>query len=96
MTIDTQTVETASMRFDILKAGLGDGTARLGRLVFAGRAAVETPTYIAVTSRGAIPHLTPDNVSKHMSVGGVYMALEDCKHSFYLVVANSLLTFPSH
>ncbi|EGS17345.1 queuine tRNA-ribosyltransferase-like protein [Thermochaetoides thermophila DSM 1495] len=77
MTIDTQTVETASMRFDILKAALCDGTTRLGRLSFAGRATVETPTYIAVTSRGAIPHLTPDNVSKHMNVGGVYMALED-------------------
>ncbi|KAJ3481408.1 hypothetical protein NLG97_g7828 [Lecanicillium saksenae] len=55
-----------------------DGTvARLGRLALPGRAAVDTPNYTSVASRGALPHVTPDNMSKHVSPGPIYMALED-------------------
>ncbi len=53
--------------------------ARLGRLAVAGRKVVETPGFLAITSRGVIPHLTPDVVSEHTQVGGVHLALEDCK-----------------
>ncbi|RCI07475.1 hypothetical protein L249_4555 [Ophiocordyceps polyrhachis-furcata BCC 54312] len=52
-------------------------TARLGRLVLPGRRLIETPSYTALTSRGCVPHLTPDNLSKHTSLGTAYMALED-------------------
>jgi queuine tRNA-ribosyltransferase len=68
------------MRFEILKTALKDGaTARLGRLAFAGRLPIDTPNFIGVTSRGALPHLTPDNVDKHLQVSGTFMALEDCE-----------------
>ncbi|KAK4242517.1 tRNA-guanine(15) transglycosylase-like protein [Achaetomium macrosporum] len=78
MTVDDQILESAAMRFEILKTALKDGaTARLGRLGFAGRLPFDTPNFIGVTSRGALPHLTPDNVSKHLQVSGAYMALED-------------------
>ncbi|PHH62191.1 hypothetical protein CDD81_7385 [Ophiocordyceps australis] len=50
---------------------------RLGRVAFPGRKAIDTPSFIAVTSRGAVPHLTPDNLDQHTSVGAAYMALED-------------------
>ncbi|PHH69431.1 hypothetical protein CDD82_7772 [Ophiocordyceps australis] len=50
---------------------------RLGRVAFPGRRAIDTPSFIAVTSRGAVPHLTPDNLAQHTSVGAAYMALED-------------------
>ncbi|AEO56113.1 hypothetical protein MYCTH_2300653 [Thermothelomyces thermophilus ATCC 42464] len=78
MTADTQSPDSAAMRFDILKGALKDGVAaRVGRLAFAGRLPMDTPNFIGITSRGALPHLTPDNVSKHLQTVGAYMALED-------------------
>lgn len=52
---------------------------RLGRLSIQGRRDLETPNFFAVTSRGVVPHLTPDLISAHAHIGGVHMALEDCK-----------------
>jgi queuine tRNA-ribosyltransferase subunit QTRTD1 len=52
---------------------------RLGRLSFPGRKDILTPGFIANTSRGAIPHITPDVQSQHTEVGGVYIPVEDCK-----------------
>ena len=73
------------MAFEVLKPAILDGSAaRLGRLAIACRRSLETPNFFAVTSRGAVPHITPDNVSKHLQIGGAYMALEDCK--FYSVI----------
>lgn len=73
------------MKFDILKTVTGNGSAaRVGRLVLANpqRQPVDTPNFIAVTSRGVVPHLTPDTIVKHVgNVPGVYMAMEDCKPS---------------
>ncbi|KAK3377804.1 tRNA-guanine(15) transglycosylase-like protein [Podospora didyma] len=80
MTIDSQEPPAAAMTFEILKAAVRDAptAARLGRLALAGRRTVETPNSFANTSRGVVPHLTPDNVNKHMhGVGGTYMGLED-------------------
>ncbi|OAA66146.1 tRNA-guanine transglycosylase family protein [Cordyceps fumosorosea ARSEF 2679] len=51
--------------------------ARLGRLALPGRAAIDTPNYTSVASRGAVPHLTPDNMTRYLPPGPVYMALED-------------------
>lgn len=65
--------------FELLGSPATDGVAaRLGRLTVPGRKPIQTPNYTAVTSRGAVPHLTPDNVMKHTSFGSVYMSLEDC------------------
>ena len=72
----------AAMAFEVLKAAIIDGSAaRLGRLALAGRRSIETPNYFAATSRGVVPHMTPDNVNKHLQAGGAYMALEDCRQS---------------
>jgi queuine tRNA-ribosyltransferase accessory subunit len=69
-----------SMRFEILKAAAGDGSAaRLGRLVFPGRNVIETPNFLGLTIRGSIPHVTPDVVTKHTQINGSYFSLEDCK-----------------
>ncbi|KAK3359829.1 tRNA-guanine(15) transglycosylase-like protein [Lasiosphaeria hispida] len=77
MTNDGQEEPTA-MVFEVLKAAIIDGSAaRLGRMALAGRRSVDTPNYLAVTSRGVVPHMTPDNVGKHLHSAGVYMALED-------------------
>ncbi|KAG4035568.1 hypothetical protein MFRU_001g03370 [Monilinia fructicola] len=50
---------------------------RLGRLTVEGRKDLETPDFIAISSRGVIPHMTPDVIAAHARVPGVHFALED-------------------
>ncbi|KAI1263596.1 tRNA-guanine transglycosylase [Xylariaceae sp. FL1019] len=64
--------------FKILKVVVNDGVgARVGVLSFPKRRPLETPNFLGLTARGAVPHVTPDNVTKRTEIGGVYMALED-------------------
>ena len=58
---------------------------RLGRLTFQGRSPIETPHYVAVSSRGAIPHLSQDMTRDNTSIRAIYTAVEDCE---------LLVTFP--
>lgn len=68
------------MSFKILQPALEHGlAARVGRLAAANRTPLDTPTFVGVTSRGAIPHLTPDVISKLTDIRAAYMALEDCR-----------------
>jgi queuine tRNA-ribosyltransferase len=70
------------MKFEVLKAVLAEGaSARLGRLTFPRRKVLETPDFFSLTSRGVVPHITPDNLSKYVHNGGVYVGLEDCRFS---------------
>ncbi|KAJ4371093.1 hypothetical protein N0V85_009094 [Neurospora sp. IMI 360204] len=69
--------EPTTMTFELLKTAVKDGGARLGRLALSGRRTVDTPNFFGLTSRGVIPHVTPDNVEKHLHTNGTYMALED-------------------
>ncbi|EZF35778.1 hypothetical protein H101_00681 [Trichophyton interdigitale H6] len=50
---------------------------RLGRLCRAGRKPILTPGYLPITSRGVLPHVSHDNIKEHMSIGSLYVALED-------------------
>jgi queuine tRNA-ribosyltransferase accessory subunit len=87
--------DSSGMIFEFIKSAIGEGVvARLGKLAFPKRQVMETPNFFAVTSRGAVPHLTPDNIVKHTSIGGAYMALEDCK-SFWPLYEPSILTIGS-
>lgn len=52
---------------------------RLGRLTVPGRSQLDTPNFFAVTSRGVIPHITPDVLASSTDIRGLHMALEDCK-----------------
>lgn len=54
---------------------------RLGRLSFPGRQAIDTPHYLAITSRGVVPHLTQDSFARDTRIAGVYVGLEDCRPS---------------
>jgi len=54
-------------------------TARRGILQCPNRNALHTPHYIAVSSRGVVPHLTQDMIEKHTDIKGAYYALEDCE-----------------
>ena len=70
----------AGMIFEVLKSAAGDKiTARLGRLAIPGRNVVQTPGFLGVATRGAVPHFTPDNVSRFKPFEGIFMGLEDCK-----------------
>ncbi|CAK7198284.1 hypothetical protein SEUCBS139899_000944 [Sporothrix eucalyptigena] len=62
----------------VVEEGLGRLAApRLGSLALPGRTPVATPAFFAVTSRGAVPHVTPDNIARTDIVNGAYFALED-------------------
>jgi queuine tRNA-ribosyltransferase subunit QTRTD1 len=75
------------LEFTILKA-TGALAPRLGRLSVAGRKSILTPAFIGNTSRGVIPHVSPDNFHKSAVVDGVYVALEDCMYTYSPVHAN--------
>ena len=62
--------------FDVLSSA-SQSAPRLGRLSIPNRKPIDTPNYMSVSSRGAIPHITPDNM-RHATPAPVYMALEDC------------------
>lgn len=66
--------------FTRLSSTTGDGSskARLGELAFAGKDAIETPNFLAVTSRGVMPHISPDAIPSQVSFPGVFIAIEDC------------------
>lgn len=66
------------LRF-VLQHGMGLETgARLGQLTVHNRPVIQTPHYIVPTSRGAIPHLSQDNLQKHTRISAAYVSLEDC------------------
>ncbi|KAF4120225.1 queuine tRNA-ribosyltransferase [Geosmithia morbida] len=73
------TMASSQRLFKVMWAAEGgnDCAARLGRLSLPGRKAIDTPNYTGFASRGTIPHLTPDVLSKHSSLSSAYMALED-------------------
>lgn len=68
------------MDFVLLKT-TGALAPRLGRLSLAGRKSIATPGFIGNTSRGVIPHISPDTYRKSIDLNGVYIAIEDCKIS---------------
>ena len=67
--------------FDPLPSN-GDGQgARLGALRFSDRKEIETPHYVAVSSRGAVPHIAQDMMRSNTRISVMYTALEDCESS---------------
>lgn len=76
--------EAARLRSDMLsfvlrKGELARAGLRLGQLTIQGQAAIATPAFIACTSRGVIPHVTQDVLSKLTRLSAVYIGLEDCR-----------------
>jgi len=72
-----QTSELLS--FDLLNPMSSEDEPRLGRLNFQGRAPTDTPHYVAVSSRGAVPHLSQDMMRDNTKISAMYAALEDCE-----------------
>lgn len=67
---------------------------RLGRISLAGRKSIPTPGFIGNTSRGVIPHISPDTFRKSVDLNGVYIPLEDCMYH-HPTAYDTLLTPPS-
>lgn len=65
------------IEFTLLKTK-GALAPRLGRISLAERKLIQTPAFIGNTSRGVIPHISPDSFRKSVDVNGVYVPLEDC------------------
>jgi hypothetical protein len=74
---DAQTLDEM-LRFSLNQTSTSECVARLGQLTLRARVPVSTPHYIVPTSRGAIPHLSQDNIQKHTKISAVYVPLEDC------------------
>ncbi|RKF76428.1 Queuine tRNA-ribosyltransferase accessory subunit 2 [Golovinomyces cichoracearum] len=69
---------------------------RLGQLISQGKL-IPTPNIFHLTSRGVIPHITPDVLkSSNMEVEGVHMAMEDFIERTYLPTATSLPDISLH
>ncbi|EGX52669.1 hypothetical protein AOL_s00007g452 [Orbilia oligospora ATCC 24927] len=51
--------------------------ARTGVLNLSKGFTVQTPNFLAPTSRGVVPHISPDNFERNTGVEGVFVALED-------------------
>lgn len=64
--------------FQLLGAVAGRDGARLGQLCIPGRKLIDTPHYLAVSSRGTVPHLSQDTMRGSSSIKGIYAGLEDC------------------
>ncbi|KAF3935311.1 hypothetical protein ABW19_dt0206833 [Dactylella cylindrospora] len=68
--------------FRIIKTAVTDVAttqpgARIGVLQLSKGFTLQTPNFLTPTSRGVVPHLSPDNLEKNTGVIGVYVALED-------------------
>ena len=74
------------LSFTILKTAATVGVPRLGRLALQGRRVIETPSHVSITSRGVVPHLSPDNLRSKITLNGVYLALEDCMYVQHILV----------
>ncbi|EED17896.1 tRNA-guanine transglycosylase family protein [Talaromyces stipitatus ATCC 10500] len=51
--------------------------ARVGKLILPNRKPIRTPHYITITSRGTVPHISPDIVRNSTAIGSLYVGLED-------------------
>lgn len=69
----------APLPFDLRSYDSTDNGLRLGTLSVNGRRTINTPHYIALSSRGTVPHLTQDMMRDNTAITGIYAALEDCE-----------------
>jgi len=72
-------IRNGVFKVDPLNSLNTESCVRTGTLALQGRRAVETPNFLAITSRGSVPHITPDVLLEHTGIGGVHIALEDCE-----------------
>lgn len=67
------------LTFDLRAYDSNDSGLRIGTLSVDGRRTIDTPHYVALSSRGTVPHLTQDMMRDNSAITGIYAALEDCE-----------------
>lgn len=95
MAVPTSGQPPADM-FTIVNSSATTLAPRLGRLSLPGRHVIETPHYLANTSRGVVPHLSQDNFAQQSNISGVYAALEDCKSPMLLFLSRQRADKPTY
>ncbi|KAI9740513.1 MAG: hypothetical protein M1834_005093 [Cirrosporium novae-zelandiae] len=65
------------LSFNILQPATEAVSVRLGKLSIPGRKSIYTPHYVANTSRGAVSHISQDNIRSKTSISSAYFAIED-------------------
>ena len=78
---DAVTLPTEMLSFVLRHGELSKVGLRLGQLAVQGLPVVSTPSFVVPTSRGVVPHVTQDLMSKVTRVPAVYIGLEDCKRN---------------
>ena len=69
-----------SQSFEVLLPGLGESNSqRLGLLRTIKRNDIETPNLLALSSKGSVPHLTPDIFQTETAIQAIHAGFEDCK-----------------
>jgi hypothetical protein len=91
---DLRSAQLESPSFELLKSSNTVSNLRNGRLHFPGRQTINTPHYIAITSRGAVSHLSQDTMRDCTAIKGLYVGLEDCELNN--AQSNHLLKFQNH
>ena len=69
-----------SMVFELHAHEASDSEYRTGSLMTQGRTTIHTPHYVALSSRGIVPHITQDMMRENTAIRGVYVAFEDCQY----------------
>ncbi|EEA24212.1 hypothetical protein TMatcc_007281 [Talaromyces marneffei ATCC 18224] len=75
--IDQDNIENMKNPFTTVHTSPAGLAARVGKFILPDRKPIQTPHYITVTSRGAVPHISPDIVRNSTSIGSLYVGLED-------------------
>lgn len=69
------------LAFTLREAATNSLGPRVGQFLRGTHPAINTPHYVATTSRGVVPHVSPDILAKSTAVSAVYIPLEDCEYS---------------
>ncbi|KAL8711430.1 MAG: hypothetical protein Q9220_004088 [cf. Caloplaca sp. 1 TL-2023] len=68
---------SSSFSFDFEAGSSQDAVPRIAQMSLKGRATIKTPSYVAVSSRGCVPHISQDVARDRTNIDGIYAALED-------------------
>ena len=78
--------------FKLENDGETGNESRLGTLKYPDKPPLSTPHYFSISSRGCVPHLTPDMMRDETSIKALYAAFEDCMSAFEHVSEHFLMS----
>ena len=92
-TVDEAVLPEEMLSFILRHGEFSKAGFRLGQIAIKDRTSVATPNFIVSTSRGVVPHVTQDAVTRLTRIPIAYIGLEDCENSRLLqALADIVLT----